>query len=166
MLEASRGDSRTVAYTDDELVRRYVALVYRASRRYFAPGMEREDVVQEGMIGLLSAIRTYRRDPRGPFEPFASMCVVRRIQTAVTRAKSDRHSPLNTAIPLDFARMVARDESLPLLSLPANLSELERQVLRLCRRGHGRDEIAALLARDSKSIENALRRARLKLRDA
>lgn len=153
-----------IARSDDELIERYGSLVSRVSRRYFAPGMEREDVVQEGMIGLLAAFRSYKGDPRVPFEPFASLCVVRRIQTAVTRARSVRHAPLNAALPLSRAGLVTSPPSG--FALPSDLSPLENDVLRLIQEGASRVNVAAQLGRDLKSVDNALQRARQKMRDA
>lgn len=169
------------------LLGRYGALARSKARSYFLLGADREDVVQEGMIGVYKAIRDYD-DARGAsFRGFAELCVTRQIVSAVKSAARHKHGPLSRALSLDrpleaeaggdtladvLPAVEAADPAVSVISadevralqrhFDEVLSELEMQVLRHHVEGKSYDEIAALLQRHAKSIDNALQRIRRK----
>ena len=172
----------------DELIDRYKAFVRAKARSYFLIGADREDIVQEGMIGLYKAIRDYRDDKLASFKAFAELCVTRQIITAIKTATRQKHVPLNSYISLDkpiydeesertlldiiSGAVVADPEELMIhreefdaieIQMKKLLSELERDVLILYLDGRSYQEIAEDLSRHVKSIDNALQRVKRKL---
>ena len=91
------------------LIGKYKPLVRAKARSYFLVGADREDIVQEGMIGLFKAVRDYDDEKCIPFRAFADMCVTRQIITAVKTATRQKHIPLNSSISL--SRRMYNDES-------------------------------------------------------
>lgn len=172
----------------DFLIKKYRSFVWLKGRSYFLIGGDREDVVQEGMIGLYKAIRDYKPDKRSSFKGFAELCITRQIITAIKTATRQKHIPLNSSISLD--RPVYMEESertlLDVLAGPSLedpedlmihkenfdhmeiemqkvLSRLERQVLALYLDGQTYQEISTRLNRQVKSVDNALQRIKKKL---
>lgn len=170
------------------LMRKYKNFVRAKARSYFLIGADREDIVQEGMIGLYKAIRDFRGDKLVSFKAFAELCITRQIITAVKTATRQKHIPLNSYVSLD--KPIYEEESdrtlLDILcgtkvvdpeELMINqeefsgledrmgeiLSELERRVLALYLDGKSYQEIAVDLDRHVKSIDNALQRVKRKL---
>ena len=173
ILSARKGDESAVT----ELVARYLPMIRRRAARYFLPGMEAEDVVQEGLIGLLKAVRLY--DPRqGPFAAFVSVCVASTMATAAKAALSQKSRPLSDYSPLEELDEVRRDpqvspeeeiiiaEQMEELRgrIDTLLSGFEQRVLTLYLSGHSYSEISQLLRTTSKAVDNALQRVRRKLR--
>ena len=183
LLRARDGDEGAI----DTLLGRYRVLARTKARSYFLVGSDREDVVQEGMIGLYKAIRDFDVE-RGPsFRVFAEICVTRQIVSAVKGANRLKHGPLSRSTSLD--QPVGEEEGLTLADVvpaaassdPAEsfvsaeqlralqrhfdevLSDLEAQVLRHHVEGKSYDEIAGMLQRHVKSIDNALQRIKKKL---
>ena len=185
VLAARAGDDLALA----ELLGRYRSFAQVKARSYFLVGADREDIIQEGMIGLYKAIRDYNADMQASFRTFAELCVTRQIITAIKSATRHKHVPLNTYV--SFSRPVASDEEgerciadmLPITAVadPADLvisadriralqshfdevlSDLEVEVLRLYVEGKSYTEIAESLHRHTKSIDNALQRIKRKL---
>lgn len=180
LIEMARAGN---AHAVHELVDRYRGLArYRASS-YFLVGGDRDDVVQEALIGLYKAIRDY--DPRrgASFRSFAELCITRQILTAIKTATRQKHSPLNTYVSLEgddgeqdlcvadatesvdpLQRLVVNDNLRRLNDLfDAVLSELESDVLELYVEGRSYQEIAERLGRHVKSVDNAIQRIRDKL---
>jgi RNA polymerase sporulation-specific sigma factor len=183
ILRARAGDEAAAT----ELLDRYRVLARTKARSYFLVGSDRDDVVQEGMIGLYKAIRDFQPDKGASFRTFAELCVTRQIVTAVKGATRMKHAPLSQSISLD--RPVEGDEGSTLGDLfpaqessdPAKavvsaesmralqqhfdevLSDLEQQVLRHHVEGKSYDQIAAMLQRHVKSVDNALQRIKKKL---
>jgi RNA polymerase sporulation-specific sigma factor len=170
------------------LISRYRPLVETKAKAYFVMGADREDVIQEGMIGLYKAIRDFRVDRLNKFRPFAELCVTRQIITAVKTATRQKHVPLNGYVSLHRSGVGEAQESslLDVLadhesenpertalseSLPSNiqevmkenLSELERHVLRCYLEGLSYREMSRELACHTKSIDNALQRVKRKI---
>src|SRR5688500_9458277 len=159
------------------------------ARSYFLAGSDKEDVVQEGMIGLFKAIRDFDLDQETPFRAFAELCISRQILTAIKTANRNKHQPLNSSVSLDAPvygdevgeRSVGDNIVAPITSDPAemvisaqeieairdsmkdNLTELEGDVLRLYMDGKSYEEIAGALGNHVKSIDNALQRIKRKL---
>ncbi|MGM8216204.1 RNA polymerase sporulation sigma factor SigH [Bacillaceae bacterium W0354] len=172
----------------DFLINKYRSFVRAKARTYFLIGADREDIVQEGMIGLYKAIRDYQSDKLSSFKAFAELCVTRQIITAIKTATRQKHIPLNSYVSLDkpiydeesdrtLLDVIAEDDTADPEKLLIDrekygdmefkmhelLSELEREVLRLYLDGRTYQEISELLNRHVKSIDNALQRVKRKL---
>ena len=187
ILEVRAGDNGALT----ELLQRYRMFARSKARSYFLVGADREDVVQEGMIGLFKAIRDFDADRESSFRAFAELCITRQIITAIKTATRQKHGPLNNYV--SFSRPVTSDDAgeqmladvLPTVAIsdPADLvisaeriralqahvdevlSELETEVLRLYVEGKSYQEIAERLQRHVKSIDNALQRIKKKLEE-
>ena len=85
----------------DFLIRKYQSFVRLKARSYFLIGGDREDIIQEGMIGLYKAIRDFKEDRLSSFKAFAELCITRQIITAIKTATRQKHIPLNTSVSLD-----------------------------------------------------------------
>jgi RNA polymerase sporulation-specific sigma factor len=185
LVEAVRnGDSEALEY----LINKYRNFVRAKARSYFLIGADREDIVQEGMIGLYKSIRDYREDKLSSFKAFAELCITRQIITAIKTATRQKHIPLNSYVSLDkpiydedsdrtlldviFGPRVTDPEELIInqeefddieAKMSELLSDLERKVLMLYLDGRSYHEIAVDLDRHVKSIDNALQRVKRKL---
>ena len=172
----------------DYLIHRYRSFVRAKARSYFLIGADREDIIQEGMIGFYKAVRDFKSDKLSSFHAFAELCVTRQIITAIKTATRQKHIPLNSYISLnkpiydeDSDRtlldvisgvkvadpeelIISREEFLTIeKKMSEILSELEWQVLMAYLDGKSYQEIAASLNRHVKSIDNALQRVKRKL---
>nr|WP_272874470.1 RNA polymerase sporulation sigma factor SigH [Allobacillus saliphilus] len=172
----------------NQLILKYKGFVRGKARTYFLIGADREDIIQEGMIGLYKAIRDYRPDKLSSFKMFAELCVTRQIITAIKTATRQKHIPLNSYVSLDkpiydeesdrtLIDVIAEDElgdpEKLLINREKNgdmeikmrevLSELEQEVLNLYLDGCSYQEISLKLNRHVKSIDNALQRVKRKL---
>lgn len=163
------------------LLDRYKGSVREIARAYFLVGADSDDVIQEGMIGLYKAVLGYDGERDASFGTFASLCVRRQIVSAVRSASRLKNSPLNdyvslspgedselteeTGIEPDPADALMRQESEALMREKLNrlLSEFEWQVLGLFLAGKTYREIGQAVGKDTKSVDNALRRIRQKL---
>jgi RNA polymerase sporulation-specific sigma factor len=185
VMAARSGDDSALC----DLLNKYRAFARVKARSYFLVGADREDIVQEGMIGLYKAIRDFNPDMQSSFRAFAELCVTRQIITAIKTATRQKHGPLNNYV--SFERPVGGDDDgervlgdvLPSRAItdPADLvisaeriralqahfdevlSDLETEVLRLYVEGKSYQEIAERLQRHVKSIDNALQRIKRKL---
>lgn len=172
----------------DYLITKYRLFVKAKARSYFLIGADREDIVQEGMIGLYKAIRDFKGDKLSSFRAFAELCITRQIITAIKTATRQKHIPLNSYVSLDkpiydeesdrtLMDIITSSESEDPEHLMINreeysrlegkigeiLSELEQQVLALYLDGQSYNEISEELNRHVKSIDNALQRVKRKL---
>lgn len=172
----------------DYLVHKYRLFVRAKARSYFLIGADREDIIQEGMIGLFKAIRDYKDDKLTSFKAFAELCITRQIITAIKTATRQKHIPLNSYVSLDkpvydeesdrtlmdmiSASELADPEELIInkeeydhieVTMTELLSDLERKVLALYLDGQTYQEISEELNRHVKSIDNALQRVKRKL---
>lgn len=172
----------------DYLLHKYKNFVRAKARTYFLIGAEKEDIIQEGMIGLYKAIRDFKNDKQASFRAFAELCVTRQIITAIKTATRQKHIPLNSYVSLnkpiyeeDSDRtlldvisgvkvanpedMVISREEFDDIESKMNdiLSDLEWQVLMSYLDGKSYQEIAVELNRHVKSIDNALQRVKRKL---
>ena len=170
------------------LINKYRNFVRAKARSYFLIGADREDIIQEGMIGLYKAIRDFRNDKLSSFRAFAELCVTRQIITAIKTATRQKHIPLNSYISLNKpiydedsdrtlldvlsgARIsdpeelvISREEFVDIEEkMEEILSDLEWKVLMSYLDGKSYQEIAAELRRHVKSIDNALQRVKRKL---
>ncbi len=170
------------------LINKYRNFVRAKARSYFLIGADREDIIQEGMIGLYKAIRDFRNDKLSSFRAFAELCVTRQIITAIKTATRQKHIPLNSYVSLNKpiydedsdrtlldvlsgARVadpedlvISREEFVGIeAKLEDILSDLEWKVLTSYLDGKSYQEIAKELHRHVKSIDNALQRVKRKL---
>ncbi len=189
------GDEEVVAFAreGDELAQEYLIGKYRnfvraKARSYFLIGADREDIIQEGMIGLYKAIRDFRSDKLASFRAFAELCITRQIITAIKTATRQKHIPLNSYVSLNKPiydeesdrtlmdiisgtkvtdpeeLVISREEFMDIESRMCEfLSELEWKVLMFYLEGKSYQEIAEELCRHVKSIDNALQRVKRKL---
>ena len=184
---ARGGDERAL----ETLLNRYRHYARAKARTYFLAGADREDIVQEGMIGLFKAVRDFDIQKNTAFRAFAELCITRQIITAIKTATRQKHMPLNSYVSLnkasstnadenenrsleealvgteidDPAELVISSEEIQSIktSMGRLLSELETEVLQLYIDGKSYQEIADILGRHVKSIDNALQRIKRKL---
>lgn len=184
VLEAKEGNVRAQEY----LINKYKNFVKAKAKSYFLIGADREDIYQEGMIGLYKAIRDFRTDRLASFKAFAELCITRQIITAIKTATRQKHIPLNTYISLnkpiyddesdrtlmdvlseakvsDPEELVISREEIGCIQneMEEVLSALEMEVLMSYIDGKSYQEIACDLDRHAKSIDNALQRVKRKL---
>lgn len=171
---------------EEALAERYVRSVRICARPLFLAGGDSEDLIQEGMLGLLSAIRQYDPSANVPFKTYAELCINRRLYSAVKSAARMKHLPLNNGIPLDSIlseesqpqatsypeanrriteeQVLARESEKELHSAFSQyLSGFEAKVLQLYLSGLSYAEMAAQTHKSEKSIDNAVQRIRRKL---
>ena len=172
-----------------ELIKRYGSLIRYKARPYFLNGAERDDIIQEGMVGLYKAIRDYDPSRQASFHSFAELCVTRQIITAVKSSTRRKHAPLNGYVSLSRSASVEQDGERLLADILAakevcdpaeivinaweanfirrgmagTLSEFEADVLRLYTDGRSYQEIAERLDRHTKAVDNALQRVKRKM---
>ncbi len=193
----SYSDSRLVAMAqegdidaEEALMRRYKETVRIKARLYFMAGADEDDVVQEGMIGLLKAIRQYDADKAATFGTFASICITSQIISAIRTAGRNKHRTLNSSVSLNDtltreggdvkledtlkAGMEASPEELLVIKdivyyIFHNgddiFSDFEMQVLNEYLKGKKYEKIAKELGKTTKSIDNAMQRTRKKIVD-
>ncbi|HYF81853.1 MAG TPA: RNA polymerase sporulation sigma factor SigH [Clostridia bacterium] len=184
VLSAREGNLTSLEY----IINKYKNFVRAKARSYFLIGADKEDIVQEGMIGLYKAIRDFRNDKLSSFRAFAELCITRQIITAIKTATRQKHIPLNSYVSLNkpiydeesdrtlldilTASKITDPEELiisreELASIEAKigeiLSDLELEVLMSYLQGKSYQEIACDLDRHVKSIDNALQRVKRKL---
>ncbi len=184
ILEARAGEQQALEY----LINKYKSFVRAKARTYFLIGADREDIIQEGMIGLFKAIRDYKGDKLSSFRAFAELCITRQIITAIKTATRQKHIPLNSYVSLNKPifdeesdrtlmdiiseesisdpeeLIINREEFKGIESKMGEiLSSLEWEVLTSYLDGKSYQEIAEDLDRHVKSIDNALQRVKRKL---
>ena len=169
---------------EEALVTRYTRLVRTCARPFFLAGGDSEDLIQEGMFGLIRAIREYDGAKAASFRTFAEVCIRNRLISALRAASRDKHSPLNQSVPLDtpffdgnsypFGALRAssadpeeliidRDRVAEALeSTRKQLSEFEAKILGLYLDGLSCQEIAKAVGKSPKSVDNAVQRVRRK----
>lgn len=169
----------------DYLMEKYKNLVRGKAKALFLIGGDSDDLIQEGMIGLFKAVRDFMPDRDSSFYHFAQLCIARQMYTAVEASKRKKHAPLNSYISLygddsDGIQMIemlgGMDESNP-ESLMINresltdfqrkvrtaLSPMEQEVLNYCLQGLQYTQIAEIMGREPKAIDNAIQRVKKKL---
>ena len=185
IIENARdGDNNALEF----LLDKYKGFVRAKARTYFLVGADKEDIIQEGMIGLYKAIRDFKGDKLSSFRAFAELCITRQIITAIKTATRQKHIPLNSYVSLNKpvyeeesdrtlmdiigqeinvdpeALMINKEECSNIeMKMSEFLSSLEWEVLSLYLKGKSYQEIAGELDRHVKSIDNALQRVKRKL---
>lgn len=171
---------------EEKIVVRYTRLVRIFSRPYFLAGADSEDLIQEGMLGLLKAVREYDNTRDASFSTYAAICIRNRLYSAIRSAARDKHAPLNRYIPFELSFLqeasghcvggvssVASDPETLIIqqeahkelldALKGRLSNFEADVLRLYLQGLSYSEIAERVSCPPKSADNAIQRIRRKL---
>jgi len=156
----------------DYLLSKYKNIVKIKARAYFLIGADQDDIIQEGMIGLYKAIVEFDGVKSPFFKPFAELCVSRQMFSAIKTSQRLKHSPLNKYVPLDGQLDELTDpehifidkESKNYIEAEISkaLSPLEKHTLALFLAGESYADIASILSKDEKSIDNALQRVRKK----
>ncbi|MGN0131494.1 MAG: RNA polymerase sporulation sigma factor SigH [Lachnospiraceae bacterium] len=185
IIRARDGEKEIIEYLMDK----YKNLVRSKASTMFILGADREDLIQEGMIGLFKAVRDYDSGRDASFYTFAELCVTRQMYTALQASGRKKHSPLNTYVSIYQGHDEEGTELIDALEnkkernpeeilidqenvadiekiIENDLSPFEKQVLELSMTGMGYVEIAKLLGKDGKSTDNALSRVKTKIRKA
>ncbi len=175
----------------DYLLEKYKYMVRKKAKVLFLMGGDREDLIQEGMIGLYKAIRDFEEEKESKFSTFAELCISRQIYSAIKTSNRKKNLPLNTYVSFYAPVNGEKEEAHPLAmidrikteynsnpeemvidkertnmieyEIEQRLSSFEREVIRLHIAGMKYTEIAGILQRDPKSIDNALQRIKNKI---
>ena len=173
------------AQAAEQLLERYRDFTRMKVRSYFLAGADRDDTVQEGMIGLYKAIRDYDPDRERSFKTFADVCITRQVISAIKTARRHKHGPLNSYVSIS-GTVVGDEDAMPLellgtspdpsevlvskeevnairLAFAEVLSDFEADVLHLYVEGKPYQEIAEMLGREGKAVDNAVQRIRKKV---
>ena len=165
---------------EEVLVKRYTRLVRKLARPFYLAGGDSDDLIQEGMIGLIHGVREYDAARSASFRTFAEICIRNRLYSAVRAAARDKHSPLNQSVPLEIpffdsqfplfdgmqdpeALVIGREGAQDTLSdVRKQLSEFEAKILGYYLDGLTIQEMAKAVSRSPKSVDNAVQRIRRK----
>ena len=183
--EIRKGDKQALTY----LMNKYKEIVNLKVGKYFMVGAEKEDIIQEGLIGLFKAIKTYNAEKNNTFKTFANMCIERQLITAIKSSNRQKHMPLNSYLSLNMSAYDNEEESGAELmdtfdsktiedpletiinkeyydeiekSIDKTLSQFEKQVLDRYMKGESYVTIAKRLDSPVKSVDNAIQRIRKK----
>ena len=169
----------------NEIIERYKSLIEIRVSNYFINGAEKDDLMQEGRIGLFKAIMNYDSSKNASFNTFANLCIERQLINAVKNSNRQKHMPLNNYVSLNGSDDDSSNENIDTVlnnsvedpldtitkkeymneindTLDKNLSDFEKDVLDLLLKGYKYDEIAKKLDSNSKAIDNAIQRIRKK----
>ena len=174
-----------IRQAEEVLVTRYNRLVRTCARPFFLAGGDSEDLIQEGMVGLIHAVREYDSSKEASFRTFAEICIRNRLYSVLRAAARDKHAALNQSVPLDtpffdsnsytsgtnnLAQrnpeefMIDREHTAALLSgVRKQLSEFEAKILGYYLDGLSCREIAETVGKPPKSVDNAVQRIRRKV---
>ena len=185
VLEVQKGDKQAISY----LMNKYKELVNIKVSKYFIVGAERDDIVQEGLIGLFKAIKMFKKDKNNSFKSFANMCIERQLITAIKSSTRQKHMPLNSYLSLNASAYDNEEENgIELIntlnnktvedpletvmkkeyykqienSIEKSLSTFEKKVLDGYVKGYSYVTIAKKLDSPVKSVDNAIQRIRKK----
>lgn len=185
VVEVQKGDKHALSY----LMNKYKELVNIKVSKYFMVGAERDDIVQEGLIGLFKAIKMFKKDKNNSFKSFANMCIERQLITAIKSSTRQKHMPLNSYLSLNASAYDNEEENgMELIntldnkmvedpletvmkkeyykqiesSIEKSLSTFEKQVLDGYVKGYSYITIAKQLDSPVKSVDNAIQRIRKK----
>jgi len=169
---------------EEILVKRYQRLVRQLARPYYLAGGDSDDLIQEGMIGLIYAVREYDERKSASFRTFSEICIRNRLYSAVRAAARDKHSPLNQSVPLEIPffdshtslsgaplvsqtnpedLIIGREGAQDTLSdVRRQLSAFEAEILGYYLDGLTMQEMAEAVSRSPKSVDNAVQRIRRK----
>lgn len=167
----------------DYIINKYKNLVRNKAKTMFILGADKDDLIQEGMIGLFKAIRDYDSGRDASFYTFADLCVSRQIYTAIQAAGRQKHAPLNSSVSISLhedqlnskisnnvndnpEKLIIAEENIRMIEemIDEELSAFEKQVFELSRTGMSYSEIAKILGKDEKSTDNAMQRIKKKIK--
>lgn len=166
---AKKGNEAAIA----GIIAKQMPCIRRLARRAVRPGLDFDDAVQEGLIGLFRAMEQFDAEAGASFGTYATVCIQNAVLTASRAAGRKKHAPLNQSVPLSGVQSTPGPEeqtiaseqiSLTLEKARKHLSDFEKSVLRLLLDGYTNAQIAQKLGKDTKAVENALLRARRKLK--
>ena len=184
IVKIKNGNEQALTY----LLNKYKPLVNNKVNKYFIIGAEKEDIIQEGMIGLYKAIKSFDMEKQNTFKTLANICIERQLITAIKTSTWQKHMPLNTCISLNTSAYSNEDDSIELLetynnktiedpletmmkkeyykeikqTITSSLSKFEKQVLDRLVLGESYETIAKRFDTPVKSIDNAIQRIRKK----
>lgn len=179
-----QGDKKALNY----LLDKYTDIVSMKAGKYFIVGAEKEDIMQEGLIGLFKAIKSFDTQKQSSFKTFANLCIERQLQTAIKSSMRQKHMPLNSYLSFNasayeenddtslleiFEQENASEDPLDIVTkkeyynfvedrIEETLSDFEKQVLHRYTNGESYTEIAQKVAAPVKSVDNAIQRIRKK----
>lgn len=181
--QAQSGDRQAIEY----LINDNMDIVYAKARFFFIKGLDREDVIQEGLVGLYKAVRDYRKDRAASFRGFAQLCVHRQLVSAIKRANRQKHIPLNSSTSIDKnidfgegfrsfkeilpnneenleERYIYQEQLQKIFTIiDKELTGLEKEVFMQYLESRSYQEISNNLNVNIKAVDNALQRARKKI---
>lgn len=184
IAKIKQGDRKALNY----LLDKYTDVVSMKAGKYFIIGAEKEDIIQEGLIGLFKAIKSFDIEKQSSFKTFANLCIERQLQTAIKSSMRQKHMPLNSYLSLNisaydenedtsllevFETENAAEDPLDIVTkkeyynfveerIEETLSEFEKQVLHRYTNGESYTQIAERLNAPVKSVDNAIQRIRKK----
>lgn len=184
IVEIQNGNEQALTY----LLNKYKPLVNNKVGKYFIIGAEKEDIIQEGMIGLYKAIKSFDQEKQNKFKTFANICIERQLITAIKTSNRQKHMPLNSCISLNTSAYSNEDNGVELLetynnktfedpletmmkkeyykeiekAITESLSKFEKQVLDRLVLGESYEVIANRFDTPVKSVDNAIQRIRKK----
>lgn len=174
ILKARNGDDEALT----ELVKIYMDFAREKAKGYISSNIEYDDLVQEAMIGFLSAYYTYKTDSRASFKTYVGVCMDHRIITAINTLNRKKRIPLSSIVPMDEmdaqavdlsadpeAYFIMKEQTEQLMKrIDESLSDFEKQVFHLFLSGNSYEKIAEKTLSNAKSIDNAIQRIRRKLK--
>lgn len=184
ITKIKQGDKKALNY----LLNKYTDVVSMKAGKYFIVGAEKEDIIQEGLIGLFKAIKSFNPEKQSSFKTFANLCVERQLQTAIKSSTRQKHMPLNSYLSLNisaydenedtsllevFETENTAEDPLDIVTkkeyynfvedrVEETLSDFEKQVLHRYTNGESYTQIAERLNAPVKSVDNAIQRIRKK----
>ena len=184
ITKIKKGDKKALNY----LLDKYTDVVSMKAGKYFIVGAEKEDIIQEGLIGLFKAIKSFNPEKQSSFKTFANLCVERQLQTAIKSSTRQKHMPLNSYLSLNisaydenedtsllevFETENTAEDPLDIVTkkeyynfvedrVEETLSDFEKQVLHRYTNGESYTQIAERLNAPVKSVDNAIQRIRKK----
>ena len=184
ITKIKKGDKKALNY----LLDKYTDVVSMKAGKYFIVGAEKEDIIQEGLIGLFKAIKSFNPEKQSSFKTFANLCVERQLQTAIKSSTRQKHIPLNSYLSLNisaydenedtsllevFETENTAEDPLDIVTkkeyynfvedrVEETLSDFEKQVLHRYTNGESYTQIAERLNAPVKSVDNAIQRIRKK----
>lgn len=184
ITKIKKGDKKALNY----LLDKYTDVVSMKAGKYFIVGAEKEDIIQEGLIGLFKAIKSFNPEKQSSFKTFANLCVERQLQTAIKSSTRQKHMPLNSYLSLNisaydenedtsllevFETENTAEDPLDIITkkeyynfvedrVEETLSDFEKQVLHRYTNGESYTQIAERLNAPVKSVDNAIQRIRKK----
>ncbi len=184
ITKIKKGDKKALNY----LLDKYTDVVSMKAGKYFIVGAEKEDIIQEGLIGLFKAIKSFNPEKQSSFKTFANLCIERQLQTAIKSSMRQKHMPLNSYLSLNisaydenedtsllevFETENAAEDPLDIVTkkeyynfvedrIEETLSDFEKQVLHRYTNGESYTQIAERLNAPVKSVDNAIQRIRKK----